>query len=110
VVNTTALRPVTLHASSNQVLVTRHEEEVVIDQLLAGLLFHTLQGVVGSREITLKLLESLLHQALNLQPLLLGNSRGESKSSNATSNTNPVEKDKLINTTPKVYKLGEWLY
>merc|ERR550539_334254 len=36
----TALRPVTLHTSNLQVGVTRHEEEVVIDELLTDLLVH----------------------------------------------------------------------
>ena len=41
VVNTTALRPVTLHTSSDQVLVTRNKKEMVINKLLAGFLWHS---------------------------------------------------------------------
>ena len=44
--NTTAFGPVALHTGNLQVGVTRHEEEMVIDELLADLLVHAGQGVV----------------------------------------------------------------
>jgi len=46
VVNATTLRPIALHAGNLQVGVTRHEQEMVIDQLLADLLVHAGEGVV----------------------------------------------------------------
>ena len=48
----TALGPVALHAGHLQIGVSRHEEEVVIDQLLADLLVHASQGVVLASEVT----------------------------------------------------------
>ncbi len=47
-----ALGPVTLHAGHLQVRVSRHEEEVVIDQLLADLLVHAGQRVVAASQVT----------------------------------------------------------
>merc|ERR1712156_979958 len=64
--NTTALGPVTLHTSDLQVGVTRHEEEVVVDELLADGLIHTSQGVVVTSQISFQLGESVLHEGLNI--------------------------------------------
>jgi len=50
--DTTALGPVTLHTGNLQVGISGHEEEVVIDQLLADLLVHASQGVVLTSKIT----------------------------------------------------------
>ena len=47
-----ALGPVTLHAGYLQVGVSRHKEEMVIDQLLADLLIHAGQRVVVARQVT----------------------------------------------------------
>merc|ERR1719347_2047963 len=74
----TALGPVTLHASGSEVAVSRHEEEVVIDKLLADLLVHASEGVVGASKVTSQLGESVLHESLNSDTLLLGDSGGES--------------------------------
>ncbi len=47
-----ALGPVALHASHLQVGVARHEQEVVIDQLLADGLLHAGEGVVLASKVT----------------------------------------------------------
>ena len=48
----TALGPVALHTCDLQVGISGHEEEVVIDQLLADLLVHAGQRVVMTSQIT----------------------------------------------------------
>jgi len=85
--NTTALGPVTLHTSDLQVGVTRHEEEVVVNELLADGLIHTSQGVVVTSQISFQLGESVLHEGLNINTLLLGDSGGKTESLDGTSNT-----------------------
>merc|ERR1719458_800918 len=84
--DSTALGPVTLHAGNDEVAVTRDEEEMVVDQLLADLLVHASQGVVGTGEVTGQLGEGALQQALNSQPLVLGDARGQTEAINGTSN------------------------
>jgi len=85
--DTSALGPVTLHTSDLQVAVTRHEEEVVIDQLLADSLIHASQRVVGTGEIARHLGESRVHHLLNVNSLLLGDSGGETEAINVATNT-----------------------
>ena len=85
--DTSTLRPVPLHSCSLEVFVTRHEEEVVIHQLLTDSFIHTSQREIFSREITLELGEGCLHQTLHLNSLLLGDARTETKPLNASSNT-----------------------
>jgi len=92
--NSTTLRPVALHAGGNQVLVTGHEEEMVVDKLLADFLIHAFKGVVSSSEVTGQLLEGLLHQVLDLNALFLGDARGQSESGNAAANANPKIQNK----------------
>ena len=58
--DTTALWPVTLHTSYLQVWISRHEEEVIIDQLLSDLLVHASQWVVVSGKITLNHIKLLI--------------------------------------------------
>jgi len=87
--DTTALGPVALHTSDLQVGVTRHEEEVVVDELLAGRLVHAGQGVVGAGEVTLQLGEGVLHESLNVDTLLLGDSGGKTESLDGTADTDP---------------------
>ena len=87
-VDSSSLWPVSLHPSSLEVLVSRHEQEMVIHQLLTDGLIHTSQWKVLSRKITLKLAEGILHQTLHLKSLLLGDSRAQSKSLDASSDTN----------------------
>ena len=51
--DTTAFWPVTFHTSYLQVWISRHEKEVIIDQLLSDLLVHASQWVVFTSKITL---------------------------------------------------------
>ena len=83
VIDAPAFRPVTLHASSNQVLVPRHEQEVVIYQLLASSLFHSKKWIVLSRKVSLQFAKSTLHQSFDLQALILGDARGQPETVNA---------------------------
>merc|ERR1712156_1200368 len=85
--NTTALWPVTLHTSNLQVRITRHEKEVVIDELLADSFIHTSQGVVVTSQISFQLSKSILHEGLNINTLLFGDARGKTKSLDGTANT-----------------------
>jgi len=88
VVDTAALGPVALHAGNSQVAITRHEEEVIVDQLLADLLVHAGERVVGAGEVTGHLGESLGDNLLNTDALLLGDSGGETESINGTTDAN----------------------
>merc|ERR1711929_4262 len=81
------LGPVTLHAGDLEVSVSRHEEEVVVNKLLADTLVHASQGVVGTSEVTRQLGQSRGHKLLNVDSLLLGDSGGETESIDVTSNT-----------------------
>jgi len=85
--DTTTLGPVTLHTSDLQVGVTRHEEEVVVDELLADGLIHTSQGVVVTSQISFQLGESVLHEGLNINTLLLGDAGGKTESLDGTADT-----------------------
>merc|ERR1712038_1648085 len=60
--DTTALGPVTFHTGNLQVGVTRHEEEVVVDELLADGHIHTGQGIVVTSQISFQLGESVLQE------------------------------------------------
>merc|ERR1711929_4653 len=82
-----ALGPVTLHAGDLEVSVSRHEEEVVVNKLLADSLVHASEGVVGTSEVTGQLGQGGGHQLLNVDSLLLGDSGGETESIDVTSNT-----------------------
>jgi len=94
--DTTALGPVTLHTGYLQVGVTRHEEEMVIDELLADLLIHTGQGVVGTGQVTFHFGECVLHQSLNIDTLLLGDTGGKTESLDAAANTDPAGVNRYI--------------
>jgi len=85
--NTTAFGPITLHTSDLQVGVTRHEQEMVINELLADLLVHSSQSIVVASEVTRQLGEGVLHQSLNIDTLLFGDAGGETKALDGTSNT-----------------------
>merc|ERR1719470_820766 len=82
----TALGPVSLHTGDNEVAVSRHEEEVVVNELLADLLVHSGQGVVGAGKVAGQLGEGVLQKALNSQPLLLGDAGGQTEAIDGTSN------------------------
>jgi len=88
VVDAAALGPVALHAGNSQVAITRHEEEVIVDQLLADLLVHAGERVVGAGEVTGHLGESLGDNLLNTDALLLGDSGGETESIDGTTDAN----------------------
>jgi len=85
----TALGPVTLHTSNLQVGVTRHEEEVVINELLTDLLVHAGQRVVGTSQVTIEPLQGSGDKLLNTDTLVLGDSGGETESLDGTANTDP---------------------
>jgi len=87
--NATALGPVALHAGHLEVGVAGHEEEVVIDQLLADLLVHASQGVVVAGQVAGELGEGTLHQVLNANALLLGDSGGQTESLDGATHTDP---------------------
>jgi len=89
----TALGPVTLHTSDLQVGVTRHEEEVVVDELLADGLIHTGQGIVVTSQISFQLGESVLHEGLNINTLLLGDAGGKTESLDGTADTDSAGVD-----------------
>jgi len=86
----TAFGPVALHASDLQVGVTRHEEEMVIDELLAGGLVHAGEGVVVASEVAGQFGEGVLHEGLNVDTLLLGDSGGKTKALDGASNADPA--------------------
>merc|ERR1719150_3438560 len=85
--DTTTFRPVTLHTSNSKVAVSTDKEEVVINKLLANRLFHSSKRVVLASKIISELRKSAAHQLLNINTLLLGDSRGKPISINGTSNT-----------------------
>merc|ERR1719391_341604 len=72
--NSTTFRPVPLHASNLEVRITRHEQEMIINQLLSDLLTHSSEREVRSGEVSFKVCKCLLHQVLHVNPLLLGDS------------------------------------
>jgi len=83
----TAFGPVTLHTSDLQVGITRHEEEMVINELLANSLIHTGQCIVVTGQISLQLGEGVLHESLNIDTLLLGDSGGKTESLDGAADT-----------------------
>merc|ERR1712154_296268 len=85
--DTTTLRPVTLHTSNSKIAVSTDKEEVVINKLLANRLFHSSKRVVLASKIISELGESAAHQLLNINTLLLGDSRGKTISIDGTSDT-----------------------
>jgi len=89
----TALGPVTLHTSDFQVGVTRHEEEMVIDELLAGGLIHAGQRVVVASQIAGQLGEGVLHEGLDIDTLLLGDSGGKTVALDGATDADPGRVD-----------------
>jgi len=83
----TTLGPVSLHASNLEIWVSRHEEEVIINQLLSHLLAHSSKRKVGTSKVTLEVGKGLLHQVLDVNSLLLGDSGRETESINVATNT-----------------------
>merc|ERR1719370_1527602 len=85
--DTTTLGPVSLHTSNLEVSISRHKQEVIINQLLSNLLIHSSQRIVSSRKISLQVGKGLLHQLLNSNTLFLGNSGGKTESINGAANS-----------------------
>ena len=83
----TALGPVTLHTSNSQVAVSGDEEEVVIHKLLPDGLVHASEGVVGASEVTSQVLQGRGEGLLEVNSLLLGDSRRQTESINIATNT-----------------------
>merc|ERR1712037_336822 len=77
------------------------EEEVVVDQLLADLLVHASQRVVVSGKVRGEVLDSVDHQLLNSNTLVLGDSRRQAESIDGTANTDSarVDGDIRVNIT-----------
>merc|ERR1719391_1729510 len=84
----TTLWPVSLHASNFEIGVSGHEEEVIIHQLLPHLLTHSGERKVGTSKVALEVGKGLLHQVLDVNSLLLGNSGRETESIDVATNTN----------------------
>jgi len=87
--DTATFGPVALHTSNREVSITRHEEEVVIDELLADLLVHASQREVVTSEVTSELAEGALHEVFNTDALILGDAGGETESVNAATDADP---------------------
>jgi len=83
-----ALGPVTLHTSNSQVTISTDKQEVIINKLLTDSFIHTSKRVVVTSKVISELAKSILHQILNINTLLLGDSGGKTESVNAATNTN----------------------
>jgi len=94
--DTTALRPVALHASNSQVPVSRNEQEVIINKLLPDLLVHASKGVVVTSQVSGEVLDSCFHQVLNTNTLVPGDTGRQTKAINGTANTDPAGVDGSI--------------
>ena len=70
-----------------QVSVSRHEEEVVVNELLSDSLIHASEWVVLASKVSRELSKSAGHHLLNVNSLLLGDSGRETESINVTSDT-----------------------
>merc|ERR1719481_572217 len=90
------LGPVSLHASNLEIWVSRHEEEVIINQLLSHLLAHSSKRKVGTSKVTLEVGKGLFHQVLDINSLLLGNSGRETKSIDVATNTDTGRVDRCL--------------
>jgi len=91
--DTTTLGPVSLHTGNSQVPISGDKQEVVVDQLLAHLLVHASQGVVITGQVFGEVLDSVGHQLLNSNTLLLGDSRGQTEAIDGATDTNPAGVD-----------------
>ena len=94
--DTSTLRPISFHTSRNQILITRYKQEMIINQLLAISFFHTQKWEVLASQIIRQLFESILHEILNLQSLFFGDSRRQSKTVDASANTDTSRLDWCI--------------
>ena len=69
---------------------------MVIYQLLAISFLHSQKGKVLASQVIGQLIKSTLHEILNFQPLLLGDSRGQSKAIDAASNADTSGLDRGV--------------
>ena len=88
VVDTSTFWPVSFHTSGNQVFVSRDEQEMVINQLLANGFFHAKKWVVGTSKISLELGKGVDHQFLDSKTLFFGDSGRQTESFDGASDTN----------------------
>merc|ERR1711915_796012 len=72
--DSTSFGPVSLHASYLEIRISRHEQKVIIHQLLPDFLAHPSQGKIGPSQVALQVGKGLLHQVLHIDSLLLGDS------------------------------------
>ena len=72
-----------------QVGISGHEEEVIVNELLADLLVHASEGVVAAGEISSELGEGVAGHLLDSKPLLLGDSGGKAESLDAAEAVDP---------------------
>merc|ERR1719219_2055198 len=92
----TSLGPVALHTSNSEVSISRHEEEMIVDELLPHVLGHAGEGVVGASEVTGQLGEGVLHEVLNTKALFLGDSRRQTKAVDGATHANAGGVDRDI--------------
>merc|ERR1712223_1431473 len=85
-----AFGPVTFHTCDLQVGITRHEEEMVVDELLADSFIHTSQRILVTRQISFQLGEGILHEGLNINTVLFGDAGGKTESLDGTADTEPA--------------------
>merc|ERR1719510_2230892 len=85
-----------LHTSNGQVPVSRNEEEVIVNQLLANPLVHSSQGVVVSGKVRGEVLDGIDHKLLNSNTLLLSDSRGKTKAIDGTANADSARVDGCV--------------
>merc|ERR1719490_418753 len=85
-----------LHAGNGQVPVSGDKEEVVVNELLADLLVHASQRVVFSGKVSGEALHCVLHQVLNSDTLVLGDSGRQAESIDGTANTDSARVDRDI--------------
>jgi len=78
----TALGPVALHTGNLKIPVSGHEEEVVVDELLADGLVHSGEGVVLAGQVAAQLGQGAAHQLLDVNALLLGDAGGQTEAVN----------------------------
>jgi len=85
--DSTTLGPVTLHTSNSEVSVSRHEEEVIINQLLTNSFVHASERIVLASQVSGQLGQSVGHQLLHVHSLLLGDAGGQTESINVATNS-----------------------
>jgi len=69
---------------------------VIINKLLPNSLIHSSQGVIGTSKVLGEVLDSILHEFLNSNTLVPGDSRRKTKSINGATNTDSAGVDRDI--------------